>query len=403
MCSRPTAANRTTGNRTTRNEVSPLTQRKRGPDGRPEYRIVVVDRVVSILSLLQQSVDGVAVAAIADATGLPSSSVFRYLRTLEKATYVERDPATAAFRVGPGFVGMQSSGLEVLRERVRPWLQKLRDELKETTSLGILDDAGVIYVDIIDSRHVVRLAVAQGSRDPLHSTALGKAIAAGLSDDRVREMLDRAGMPERTPTTITTIGAFRDELARVRELGYAVDNGENDADVRGVAVPILTSGLPAAISLSAPAARFPLDKVGAIAAALRDAADRIAAKPTTPAPPERPAPRPGDRRRAHRVASEQPETPARRASSAQGRHGESAMSDEHQSLVTTGAAATQVGVDRCTLVRWWQRGIVMPEFVTPGGHARWRVHSLLRQLQDRLPERENSQLSSADGEPGPPG
>lgn len=398
MCSRSTTANRTT-----RNEVSPLAQVKRGPDGRPDYKIAVVDRVCTILNLLQQSVDGVAVPAIADSTGLSNSSVFRYLRALEKRTFVERDPDTAAFRLGLGFLGLESRGLEALRERVRPWLQKLRDELKETTSLGILDDDGVIYVDIIDSRQDVHLAVVQGSRDPLHSTALGKAIAAELPDDRVREILDRAGLPERTPTTITTFGAYRDELARVRELGYAVDNGENDADVRGVAVPILTPGLPAAISLSAPAARFPLDKVGAMAAALRDAADRIAAKPTTPAPPERPAPRPGDRRRAHRVASEQPETPARRASSAQGRHGESAMSDEHQSLVTTGVAATQFGVDRCTLVRWWQRGIVVPEFVTPGGHARWRVHSLLRQLQDRLPERENSQLSSADGEPGPPG
>lgn len=80
------------------------------------------------------------------------------------------------------------------------------------------------------------------------------------------------------------------------------------------------------------------------------------------------------------------------------------MTDEHQSLVTTGVAAKLIGVDRGTLVRWWQQGIVVPEIGTPGGHARWREHSLLHQLRNCHPERGNSQLSSAaDGEPGPPG
>lgn len=74
--------------------------------------------------------------------------------------------------------------------------------------------------------------------------------------------------------------------------------------------------------------------------------------------------------------------------------GESAMTDEPQSLVATGVAATQVGVDRGTLVRWWHRGLVDPEHVTPGGHARWSMRSLLSQLQDAHPVQE---VRSSDG------
>ncbi len=51
-------------------------------------------------------------------------------------------------------------------------------------------------------------------------------------------------------------------------------------------------------------------------------------------------------------------------------------------LVPTGIAARSVGVDHATLVRWWNRGYVTPELVTPGGHARWDLDDLKRQLRD---------------------
>lgn len=51
-------------------------------------------------------------------------------------------------------------------------------------------------------------------------------------------------------------------------------------------------------------------------------------------------------------------------------------------LVPTGVAARELGIDRGTLVRWWQQGLVTPEVVTPGGHARWDMEDLRRQLDD---------------------
>ncbi|HVV11394.1 IclR family transcriptional regulator [Amycolatopsis sp.] len=244
-----------------------------------DYSLRAVDRVCAILDLLQQSVDGISLNTVVDATGMPKSSAYRYLWTLEQHRYVERDDESGLFRLGLGFLGMQSRHLELLRECARPWLEKLRDEFGETANLGVLDSDRIIYVDIIESRRGVRLAASRGDRDPLHSTAIGKAIAAHLAEDRVRDVLDRSGMPRRSANTITSIEEYLAELDNVRSLGYAVDNLENEADGRCVAVPLLGTSVPAAISLSAPAARFPAKDVGKAAKALLDVATQIVSRP----------------------------------------------------------------------------------------------------------------------------
>ena len=244
-----------------------------------DYSVRAVDRVCAILDLLQESVEGVSLLDVADATEMPKSSTFRYLWTLQHHRYVEREPETGVFRLGLGFVGMQSRHLEMLRQRARPVLEKLRDNLGETVNLGLLDGDAIIYLDIVESRRGVRLAANRGDREPLHSTALGKVIAADMPEKRVREMLKKAGMPLRTANTITDIDDFIAELSRVRRVGYAIDNGENEVDGRCVAVPISGTRLQAALSLSAPAARFPLQDVEAAVEAMKLAADTIGAAP----------------------------------------------------------------------------------------------------------------------------
>jgi IclR family acetate operon transcriptional repressor len=240
-----------------------------------DYTVRAVDRVCAILDLLQDSTEGVSLPALADATELPKSSAFRYLWTLEAHRYVERDATSGLYWLGLGFAGMQSRHLELLRHRTRPVLDALRDELGETVNLGILDGSSVIYLDLVESRRGVRMAARRGDRDPIHSTALGKAIAALLTEAEVVLALEESGMPAVTPHTITTVAGYLEELAKVRRLGYAVDDAENEVDGRCVAVPILGTLLPAALSVSAPAARLPVRDIEKVASRLREAATGI--------------------------------------------------------------------------------------------------------------------------------
>ncbi|WP_407652616.1 IclR family transcriptional regulator [Amycolatopsis cynarae] len=249
-----------------------------------DYSVRAVERVCLILNLLQESIDGITLNEVAQTTGLPKSSAFRYLWTLENHRYVERDEDGTLFRLGLGFVGMQSRHLEILRERARPSLEHLRDTFGETANLALLDGSHIIYLDIVESRRGVRLAASRGHREPLHCTALGKAIAAQLPPDRVRELLAETGLPKRTANTIGTVDAFLAELTKVRRVGYAVDDRENEADGRCVAVPLLGTQLPAAISLSGPSSRFTLQDIKKAAKTLLGAAAELS---TNPVPQQR--------------------------------------------------------------------------------------------------------------------
>lgn len=239
------------------------------------YSIRAAQRVCDILDLLQERPDGVSLAHVAEVTGLPKSSAFRYLATLESRRYVERDPASGDFRLGLAFLRLQARRLDLLIQRARPRLEALRDRFEETVNLGLLDGTRVIYLDIVESPKSMRLAARPGDRDHVHSTALGKAIAAGLPEDPVKAILTSSGMPALTPNTVTDAARFFDELALVRQRGYALDNGENEPDGRCVAVPIMGSRFPAALSFSAPVSRFPLGQVEQVAAALREVADTL--------------------------------------------------------------------------------------------------------------------------------
>jgi IclR family transcriptional regulator, acetate operon repressor len=241
------------------------------------YSIRAVERVCDLLDLAQRRPQGFSLADVVETTGLPKSSAFRYLSTLESRRYLERDEATGSFRVGPGLLPLQGRQLDALAARARPLLEVLRDRFEETINLAVLDGTRVVYLEIVESQRSMRLAARQGDRDHLHSTALGKAIATMLPVEQVRAILEVEGMPAMTGATITDIDTYLQELGASRARGYALDNGENEADGRCVAVPLIGAGVPTAVSLSAPAARFPLDEVEQVAEALREVAAHLAA------------------------------------------------------------------------------------------------------------------------------
>jgi IclR family acetate operon transcriptional repressor len=246
----------------------------RVPEG--AYSIRAVQRVCDLLDLLQQEPDGTSLVRAAEVTQLPKSSAFRYLATLEERRYVERDPVTGEFRPGLALLPMQARQFDVLARRAHPHLERLQQEFGETANLGLLDGNRVVYLDIVESQHTMRLAARPGDHDPLHATALGKAIAAQLPAERVRAILKAEGMPRLTNLTITTQRDYLASLERVRADGYAVDDGENEVGARCVAVAVPARQLPLAISVSGPGARLEAVQVPAIARRLQEAAAQLA-------------------------------------------------------------------------------------------------------------------------------
>lgn len=244
--------------------------------GDATYAIRAVDRVCDILDHLHKDADGASLTDIAAVVRLPKSTTFRYLCALEARRYVERDPLTGLFRSGLALLPLENYHATFLARRFRPLLEQLRDELGETVNLGLLDGDFVTYIAIIESTHSMRLAARIGSREYVHSTGLGKAIAAQLPETRVREIVQSSGMPRQTPRTIATLDALMDDLAKTRRRGWAIDDGENEIGGRCIAVPIVSDRFLAAVSVSGPASRVQQSNVAAIAARLQATAQIIA-------------------------------------------------------------------------------------------------------------------------------
>jgi IclR family acetate operon transcriptional repressor len=113
----------------------------------------------------------------------------------------------------------------------------------------------VVYVDKIETQQQaggLKMASRVGSRNPAHSSAVGKVLLSYFPEEALADFLRRKGLPRRTANTITDPDGFRDHLKIVRSQGYAMDDEENEQGIRCVGAPIFDGkGRPvAAISVS---------------------------------------------------------------------------------------------------------------------------------------------------------
>jgi len=228
---------------------------------------------------------GASLPQLVAATSMPKSSLHRYLEVLVQEEFLQRDAHSVTYRLGPRFMTLASVEAQLLVLRARPFLERLRDRFDETVNLGMMSGDNIVYVDIVESAKTIRLAARVGDRDMVHSTALGKAIAAQLPEAEVRSLLQRTGLPRRTASTITRVPDFIKQLEQVRRHGFALDDQENDVEGRCVAVAIPAPRVQYAISVSGIISRFPVSKTADAAREIRQAIAELSGQTLPPIKP----------------------------------------------------------------------------------------------------------------------
>lgn len=240
------------------------------------YVVKPVFKALQVLIALGDEQRPLTLTEICHRVRLPKTTVFRYLQTLAQCGFVTHDRQADLYHLGARLFELgQLAGQQLrMRDVAMPVMVALRDRFNETVNLGILDGFDVVYVEMVESHHSLRMQATLGSRDPAYSTALGKAILA-FKDDPNRHL--PAQLMPRTAFTLYTRSGVMNSLAQVRELGYALDDQENEDGARCVGAPIFEypGKVVAAISVSAPASRLGRDQVGEVAAALCEAAASI--------------------------------------------------------------------------------------------------------------------------------
>jgi IclR family acetate operon transcriptional repressor len=133
-----------------------------------------------------------------------------------------------------------------------------------------------VYIAKVESKHTLGMFSHIGARLPMHCTALGKSILAFSGPERIQGVLSELPKP-RTPNTITSEKALREELDLVRSQGFAIDDEENEAGIRCVGAPIIdyTGKAIAAMSISGPCDRMELERCIQLGSILREAVLRL--------------------------------------------------------------------------------------------------------------------------------
>jgi IclR family acetate operon transcriptional repressor len=249
----------------------------------PGRQIGSVARALAVLDVLAASDSGLGVSELARRIGVNASTASRLLGTLERAGYVERDPA-GPYRLGMKLVGLADSVLARLdvRALARPRLEQLVAATGETATLSIPGEDAAITIDFVTSESSVASIARLGRPSVAHATAAGKVMLAfGRGGDRDGELAAY------TDRTITDRGELERQIHDVHQQGWAEAVGEREPDLNAVAAPVLgrAGELVAILGLQGPAARLPAARRRTIRAPLLAAAAELSRAVGGPAGP----------------------------------------------------------------------------------------------------------------------
>lgn len=259
-------------------------------DGRRHGGVQSIERAFSILDATADAGGVIGLSQLASACQLPLATIHRLVRTLVDLGCMRQEPSRQ-YSLGPRLMRLADSSTKRLGTVARPYLTNVVEAFGESVNLAVLDGEEIVYVaQVQPSDTFMRMFTEVGKRVKPHTTAVGKAILAGEPDEAVVDLLKRSGMARRTERTITTPEEFLADLARVRERGYALDEGEQEIGVRCVAVAVPDAPRPMALSMSGPLPRMTDGVVAAAVPILSQAALRISEELSARAPASAEAP-----------------------------------------------------------------------------------------------------------------
>jgi IclR family pca regulon transcriptional regulator len=117
-------------------------------------------------------------------------------------------------------------------------MEQLAQEVKESTSLSVLDDLDIVYVARVPVRRIMTVALGVGARLPAYAASMGRVLLASLPGAELEERLLRADLRPLTPATIWQREPLKEELRKVRRQGYAIVMDELEVGLCSIAVPI---------------------------------------------------------------------------------------------------------------------------------------------------------------------
>lgn len=200
---------------------------------------------------------------------LPKATLYRFLQTLTNQRMLSYDPGRQTYSLGLRLVRLAHAAWtqSSLAPIARPMLDELSRDVGETVHLAQLDHAQVLYVDKRNAAEPVEMFSQAGKVGPAYCTGVGKAMMAFLPEKELGDVIAQQSFHRFTDHTFTSGVALRDELAKVRDKGYAFDREEHEPGIICIAAPVLTPDgrMLGALSVTGPTARTDLKQLESLA------------------------------------------------------------------------------------------------------------------------------------------
>lgn len=264
---------------------SSKTPAKRGR-GRPRTKtsedsvstVQALERALILLQVLSKKT-GVTLSDLSLQVGLPSSTAYRLLHTLQQRGFVDFDDQLQEWSIGLESFTVGSSYLRrtSLVNAAHKMMRQLMNETGETANLAITAEGDVIFVAQVETHNPIRAFHRPGSKGHVHTSGIGKALLAELPRSEVELILQKKGLPEFTANTLTDPTLLFADLDTSYARGWAFDDEERYLGMRCVAAAIhdAAGDAVAGISVSGPTIRFPDDSVAQLGPKVRNAADAV--------------------------------------------------------------------------------------------------------------------------------
>jgi IclR family KDG regulon transcriptional repressor len=220
-----------------------------------------LQKAMKILFYLGQHGPEMRIAEIASGLRLNKTTVYRLLSALEKLDLVQRDPENERYRLGLKLheLGTKAVRARTLQSEARRYLVEMARVCNEAVSLAVPGAGGIVCLERFDSpRTMISVRTPVGALFPAHCSAAGKAVLAYLSDEDVDAILSNHGLTRYTVHTHTKIDELKNDLRRVRQRGYALDEQELERGLNGVAAPVFLQDarVIGAVGIAGPTQRF---------------------------------------------------------------------------------------------------------------------------------------------------
>ena len=241
-----------------------------------------IQRACALLAEVARSREGIGLAELSRRLGLHPSTAFHIAKTLVNLGYLRQIEPSRSYCIGRELFTLAAAAVDEVRlvNIAGSVLADLSHATGETTYFGVMSGEQLVVIAKHEGAGAIRINDSLGNIRPKHCTALGKIILAAMPEDKFEAFLSRGKLASYTPKTIASEARLRKEIGEVRKSWVAFDEGEYNAELHCVAVPVLdfTGRVIGSLGVSGPAWRLSIQALQRQIDNARRAAERLSAE-----------------------------------------------------------------------------------------------------------------------------